>query len=84
MKTYHITFRSITLAQRGERALHKRGIGCILQRTPKQLAANGCGYSLRIRPEDAADALQTLRSGNVPFSKIYAQHPDGPAEELSL
>ena len=84
MRTYHITFRSITLAQRGERALQRGGIGCTLQRAPKQMAKNGCGYSLRIRPMDAADALELLRQNQVPFSKLYAMQGDGTSEELAL
>lgn len=84
MRTYHITFRSITLAQRGERTLQRGGIGCALQRAPKQMAKNGCGYSLRIRPADAAKALELLRQDQVPFSKLYAIQDDGTSEELAL
>ena len=44
-----ITFRSVTLAQKGERALKQAEIFCSLQRTPKMLSERGCGYCLRIR-----------------------------------
>lgn len=84
MRTNHITFRSITLAQGGERILQRGGIGCTLQRAPKQMAKNGCGYSLRIRPADASTAIALLRTHNAPFSKLYAQHDDGTIEELAL
>ena len=33
-----ITFRSVTYAQRGERSLTRRGIGCTVMRTPKSVS----------------------------------------------
>ena len=49
MKQYMITFRSVTYAQRGERSLTRRGIGCTVMRTPKWMEDQGCGYGLRLR-----------------------------------
>ena len=34
MRSDYITFRSVTVAQRGERLLRSGGIDCVLQRTP--------------------------------------------------
>ena len=61
MNQYFITFRSVTMAQRGEGTLKRKGIRCTLQRTPRWMEEQGCGYCLRLRQEDAGQALQQLR-----------------------
>ena len=77
MNVYFITFRSVTLAQRGEGILRKAGVGCQLLRTPRWMEEQGCGYCLRLRREEMESVLQILRSANVQFRKVYSQHPDG-------
>ncbi len=84
MRSDYITFRSVTVAQRGERLLRSGGIDCILQRTPRWMEERGCGYCLRIRPTQVAASLQRLREGGVPFSKVYTRREDGAVEEMSL
>ncbi len=84
MKTYYITFRSITFAQRGERLLRQGGVDCVLQRTPKWMEQRGCGYCLRVRPGDALHALELLKRGSAPYSKLYAQTDTGKMEELPV
>lgn len=84
MKNYYITFRSVTYAQRGERILRRGGVECVLQRTPRWMEERGCGYCLRVRPGDALTCLELLRSGSVPFSKVYGQTDSGRVEELPL
>ena len=79
-----ITFRSVTPAQRGESALRREGIACAIQRTPKQLADQSCGYSLRVRFQDAVRCAELLRAEEVPFRKIYLRRENGSIEELSL
>lgn len=78
-----ITFRSITFAQRGERLLGRMGITTVLQRTPKALAERGCSYSLRVRENDGADAVEILRKYQLPFLKIYILE-NGDAQEQIL
>ena len=84
MKTYYITFRSVTYAQQGERMLRQAGIDCALQRTPKWMEQRGCGYCLRVRPGDALKALEVLRRAGAPYSKLYAQTDSGKMEELPV
>lgn len=84
MKFYYITFRSVTVAQRGEQALHKGGIRAALLRTPKWMEAQGCGYSLRIWTEDVQPAVALLREKGIAFRRVYVQMPDGALEELEL
>lgn len=82
MNVYYITFRSVTHAQRGERALGEQGVRCLIQRTPKWMEQQGCGYCLRLRTEDIAEAARTLERRNIPLRKIYLQREDGGLEAL--
>lgn len=84
MNMYFITFRSVTLAQRGENHLRKVGIRCSLQRTPRWMEEQGCGYCLRMRSEDVARALQHLRQEQIQFRKVYVQDEDGTIRGVEL
>ena len=84
MNVYFITFRSVTLAQRGEGLLTKNGIRCSLQRTPRWMEEQGCGYCLRLRMQEIDHVVRLLRSGQIGFRKVYLQKPDGAVEEAAL
>ena len=84
MGVIFITFRSVTPAQRGETVLRRAGIRCSLQRTPGWMEERGCGYCLRLRQSDAAEAVRVLREGQVGFRKVYLQREKGNTEELAL
>ena len=84
MKSYYITFRSVTWAQRGEKLLEEKGIRCVLQRTPRWMEEQGCGYCLRLRTDNIMPAVRLLRAGQVPFRRVYVQGWDGEVEEVHL
>jgi hypothetical protein len=84
MGVIFITFRSVTPAQRGEAVLRKAGLRCALQRTPKWMEEQGCGYCLRLRQEEAPVAVNLLREAQVGFRKVYLQREKGNTEELAL
>ena len=84
MKSICITFRSVTVAQRGERTLRSGGVDGALQRTPRWMEERGCGYCLRVKPQDASRAVQLLRMAGVAFSKVLSTQEQGKAEELAL
>lgn len=79
---YYITFRSVTFAQRGERVLRKAGIRCSLQRTPRWMEAQGCGYALRLWTTDLEEVLVALQLERISMRKVYRQNQDGGMEEL--
>lgn len=81
MRFNYITFRSVTFAQRGQGILNRAGIESTLQRTPRGLEERGCGYCLRVRAADAAEAIELLRQAQVNYGKLYAIGADGTAEE---
>ena len=76
-----ITFRSVTLAQKGERVLKQAEISCSLQRTPKMLSERGCGYCLRVRPYHGERAITALREKGIAYGKVYALEEDGIPKE---
>jgi len=84
MKFYYITFRSVTFAQRGERLLDDAGYHCSLQRTPRWMEEQGCGYALRVWTEDIRPAMKLLRQERVPVKRLYIQGSNGQLEEKSL
>lgn len=82
MKFYYITFRSVTFAQRGEKLLRQGGYRCTLQRTPRWMEEQGCGYCLKLKIEDIMPAVLILRGEKLPMRKVYMQRSDGGLEEL--
>ena len=84
MRFYYITFRSVTFAQRGEKILSAGNIRCSLQRTPRWMEEQGCGYCLRLWTDDPAQALELLRQKKLPLRKVYAQRNDGQLEEVRI
>ena len=83
MKTFFLTFRSITQAQRAERAYGRAGMRCILRRTPRWMEERGCGYGVEVKCGELRAALEVLRQEKIPFRKSYLLHPDGVAEVIS-
>ena len=81
MNMYVITFRSVTLAQRGERVLTEAGQHCALARTPRWMEERGCGYSLRLRGSEWRSAAAALDRAGVEYRKIYRQTGE-KAEEV--
>lgn len=84
MKDCMITFRSVTPAQRGEGLLRRAGFDCAIQRTPKWMEKQGCGYSLRLRCSQVQQAVELLREQEVPYRKVYLAREGGKMEEMHL
>ena len=81
---YYFTFRSVTQAQRAYKLLNRAGIRGGLLRTPKALAMNGCGYSVRVRPENGARAAQAMQAGGADWSRCWRYQPPEPPREVVL
>ena len=81
MRFYFITFRSVTYAQQGERLLKGSGFRCVLQRTPRWMEEQGCGYCIRLAGSEVPDALALLRRNQLSWRKVYYQGEDGVLEE---
>ena len=84
MRVCFITFRSVTPAQRGEQVLRRGGLRCTLQRTPRWMEEQGCGYCLRLHQDDVGNGIRYLRQGQIQFRKVYLQRDDASVEEVKL
>ena len=84
MRIYFITVRSVTFGQRAESVLRKGGLFCSLQRTPRWMEEQGCGYCLRLRTDDIMPAVRLLRGAQIPFRRVYVQSRDGDVEEVRV
>ena len=84
MGLYYVTFRSVTHAQRGERIFSGQQIRCNIQRTPRWMEEQGCGYCLKLWTEDISRAVGLLQKNRVPLRKVYLQTEDGQLKEMSL
>ena len=84
MKFYYITFRSVTFAQRGEDLLNRNGIQCTIQRTPRWMEAQRCGYYLRLWVKEPGRAVQLLEEARIPMRRLYYKRSDGQLEEMAL
>lgn len=80
MDTCLITFRSVTPAQRGESLLRREGITATLQRTPRVLAEQGCGYSIRLSCGQLQLAVEALRQKGIAYRKTYHMRGGNPEE----
>ena len=78
----YITFRSVTHAQRGERILGGEGVRCAMQRTPRWMEEQGCGYCLRLRRQELDRARDLLERNGIRFRKIYRSDERGELVEV--
>ena len=78
----YITFRSVTHAQRGEGILSGAGIRCAMQRTPRWMEEQGCGYCLRLRGQEFQWARELMESSGVRYRKAYRTDERGGMVEV--
>ncbi len=83
-KEWLITFRSVTFAQRAERAMRRRGVSCRLYRTPKHLSTRGCGYCLQLPSAGEPTFLDILKQEHLPYERVYILDDDGNAWEWTV
>ena len=84
MKTFFLTFRSITQAQRAERAFAQAGMAVLLRRTPRWMEEQGCGYALKLWSSDILSVVRLLQENKLQLRKVYAQLENGEMEEVRL
>lgn len=76
MKMDCITFRSITPAQRAQRVLRQGGVDSAMQRTPRPMTKQGCGYCLRVRSDRREMALALLDRAGVAYTGTFPVEQD--------
>lgn len=60
MDYYLILARSVTYAQRMQRALERAGLRCQIYRAPRELTDLGCAYAVQLAAADLKPALIAL------------------------
>lgn len=82
MKVYYLSFRSVTFGQQAERLLRSAGYRCSLQRSPRWMEEQGCGYALRLRAGEIEPVTALLRDRQIPMRRVYVQSADGKMVEV--
>ena len=72
MEHYLILARSVTQAQRMQRALDREGIASRVYRAPRDLTDLGCAYALRLAPRDLSRALVVLHRAGLDPIQVFA------------
>ena len=80
MFEYYFTFRALTPAQSARNVLLSNGIGACVDRAPRKLSSNGCGYVLRVAAQNGLRTASLLRSAG--FGHIYRVYHGGATEEV--
>ncbi|RPF48690.1 uncharacterized protein DUF3343 [Hydrogenoanaerobacterium saccharovorans] len=57
-----IVVKSITYAMRGQQLLNNYGISAYIERNLGAASKYGCGYSIRVKTNEAARAAEILKS----------------------
>lgn len=83
MEHYLILARSVTYAQRTQKALAKAGIRTQIFRAPRDLTDLGCAYAVRISPYDLAPAMAVLRKEKLPPLRVFF-YQQGGYQEVAL
>lgn len=71
MDHYLIIARSVTYAQRMQRALARAGVRCQIFRAPRDLTDRGCAYAVRVTVSDLTDALTALHRESLDPVQIF-------------
>ena len=82
MVYYIIICRSLTYAQRTAQVLERVGIPGWVQRSPKLISKEGCGYCVRIPERRLADALTVLRREGMSPKQVFLQTAEGEYSEV--
>lgn len=84
MVYYLIVCRSLTYAQRTAAVLERVGIAARLMRSPRIIAGEGCGYSVKIAERNLALALTFLAKQGLSPKRVFLQNGDGSYREVGL
>lgn len=83
MEHYLILARSVTYAQRMQRAISRSGIRCQMFRAPRDLSDSGCAYAIKLEAADLEKALYAVyRSALGPVRIFLCQN--GVYREVSM
>ena len=83
MEHYLILARSVTYAQRMQRAVTGVGVRCQMFRAPRDLSESGCAYAIKVSREEMEKALNAIyKAGLGPVRVFWYQQ--GMYREVSV
>lgn len=71
MEHYLILARSVTYAQRMQRALIGTGIRCQMFRAPRELSESGCAYAIKVNGTELKAALGAVYTAGLGPVRIF-------------
>lgn len=74
--------RSLTYARRIAQVLGRHGIVCDVIRTPRSIARDGCGYSVKFGADKLKSVIGILKDEGVTAPEIYRRNEDGTVIEV--
>lgn len=80
MEHYLLIARSVTHAQRMEKALRDAGVRGTILRAPTQINPKGCSYAVRVDASRIEAVREILLDTKVPPIHVYAKSSDGYRE----
>ena len=80
---YILLCRSLTTAQRAERALRRAGVFSSVTKAPRGADPGGCAYAVKLGERNLARALTLLREQGVPVGRIYSIDEAGNIREAA-
>ena len=81
---YLILCRSLTYAQRTEKALTRAGVTAHILRSPKVIDSEGCSHSVRVAERNLSTALTVLERAGLSPKRIFVTAGDGSYKEVLL
>lgn len=84
MVYYLIVCRSLTYAQRTEKALSRAGIPGHILRSPKVITSEGCSHSVRVSERYLAPALVALSRAGLSPKRVFILQADGAYREVAV
>ena len=84
MVYYLIVCRSLTYAQRTEKALARAGIAARILRSPTLIDSEGCSHSVKISERNLAPALAALARAGLTPKRVFLAPGDGDYREVFL
>lgn len=71
MTAVYLQLSSVTYAYNAKSRLESHGMTAYMQRIPKHLSDDGCGYVIKIKEADANRAMAILNDNGIKIKKVY-------------
>ncbi len=84
MQHYLILCRSLTYAQRAQRAVERAGGSGTVVKAPQEVTGGGCTYGVRVPAGKLDIAMAAIQRAGLPTGKTYIYETDGTLREVRV